>query len=263
MITSRQNPRIKALAGLQQSRIRRETGLSLVEGLRPAREALLHAEARTLVLSEGMDRTPGGKTLAELAKKREIEVLRLTDDCYRKISGLRHPEGAAAVVALRTIDPESLFGKDARLAVAAGLQDPGNAGAIVRAAEAAGASGFILLEGVDVSHPRFLRGAMGSAFRLPCAALSIAGFLAAAREHRIRILAAGVAGDARVYTEADFTPPVALCIGGEGAGLPGEIEEAADERITIPMSGHVESLNAAVAAGIILFQARRQWQTEP
>ncbi|MFH1037380.1 MAG: RNA methyltransferase [PVC group bacterium] len=259
MITSRQNPRIKALAALHQSRTRRETGLSLVEGLRPVKEALLHANVRTLVLSECLQSTPEGEKIEDLARQRKIEVLRVTDDCYRKLSDLRHPEGAAAVIEIQPVAPAFLLAGEPRLVVAAGLQDPGNAGAIARVAEAAGASGFLLLEGVDITHPRFLRAAMGSAFRLPCAAISAADFLAAARETPVRLLAAVAGGEARAYTDIDFTPPVALCIGGEGAGLPEEIVRAAECRMTIPMSGLVESLNAAVAAGIILYQARRQW----
>lgn len=259
MITSRQNSRVKALASLHQSRSRRETGLTLVEGARPVREALLHAEVRTLILSEKLDAAPEGERLRKLARRHDCEVLAVTEECYRKISELRHPEGVAAAIAFREIPLTAVLEGRPRLVVTAGIQDPGNAGAIVRVAEAAGATACLLLGGVDITHPRFLRASMGSAFRLPCAGVELSDFLAAVRKVPVKLLAATTAGDATPYTGADFTPPVAICIGGEGGGLPVEIEQAADCRITIPMSGRVESLNAATAAAIILYQARLTW----
>jgi TrmH family RNA methyltransferase len=255
MISSRRNPRIQGWAELHQGRRRKETGLSLAEGVRVSREALLDAETETLVLSERLAGTEAGKELEELARKRKVEIVLVAEACYDRISRLESPEGAAAVVKIRGWTLTELLTPDCRLVVAAGLQDPGNAGAIVRAAEAAGATGCVFLDGIDPGHPRLLRGAMGSAFRLPCAAGKTADFLKAARQVPVRILATGFDSTALSYREADFTPPCAICIGGEGAGLPGEIIRRADRLITIPMAGKVESLNAAVAAGIILYGA--------
>jgi RNA methyltransferase, TrmH family len=252
-LLSRRNPRIQGLAALHQGRKRRATGLSLAEGVRVAREALLYAGTETLVLSEKLAGTPAGDELQGLARKRGVEILRISEACYDRISRLESPEGAAAVVKIRELALRELLAPDCRLVAAAGLQDPGNAGAIVRAAEAAGATGCVFLDGIDPGHPRLLRGAAGSAFRLPCAAGKTADFLEAARKVPVRILAAIMAGDALPYREADFTPPVAVCIGGEGGGLPEEIVRGADRLIAIPMAGKAQSLNAAVAAGIILY----------
>lgn len=255
MIISRHNPRIKALAALHQGRRRKETGLSLAEGVRVAREALLYAKAETLAISEKLRGTKAGEELEELARERGVEILPVTELCYNKISRLESPEGAAVVVRIRRIEIADLLTPVCRLVVGAGLQDPGNAGAIARTAEAAGATGCLFLDGIDPGHPRFLRGAMGSAFRLPCADGKTAAFLAAAAKIPVRILAAGADPAAFSYREADFTPPCAICIGGEGTGLPGEIIRGAERLITIPMAGKTESLNAAVAAGIILYGA--------
>jgi len=255
MITSRQNAWVKGLAGLHQGRRRKESGLSLAEGVRVSREALLDAEVETLVLSESLAGTVAGKELEGLARERGVEILLVSESCYEKISRLESPEGAAAVVKIRGSTLPELLTRDCRLVVAAGLQDPGNAGAIVRAAEAAGATGCVFLDGIDSGHPRLLRGAAGSAFRLPCAAGKTADFLQAARKVPVRILAAAITGDTLPYRQADFTPPVAVCIGGEGGGLPEEVVRGADRLIAIPMAGKVESLNAAVAAGIILYSA--------
>jgi TrmH family RNA methyltransferase len=116
-----------------------------------------------------------------------------------------------------------------------------------------------MLGGVDLAHPRFLRATMGSSFRLPCAEAGLSDFLEAVRRFPIKLIASVPDGDAIPYPGADFTPPVAICIGSEGSGLPAEIERISEYRVTIPMSGQVESLNAATAAGIILYQARLAW----
>ncbi len=252
-ISSHRNPRIRGLAALHQGRKRRESGLSLAEGVRLAWEALLYAETETLVLAEQLKGTPAGEELEGLARERGVEILRVSESCYTKISRLENPEGAAAVVKIRGWTPAELLTPDCRLVVAAGLQDPGNAGAIVRTAEAAGASGCVFLEGIDPGHPRLLRGAMGSTFRLPCAGGDIGGFLSRAKEIPVRILAASPGPGGIPYDRADFAPPCAVCIGGEGGGLPEEILRAADRRILIPMAGKAQSLNSAVSAGIILY----------
>lgn len=259
LITSRQNSRVKALAALQQKQARKDTGLTIVEGCRVAREALLYADPRTLVLAEKLIGTEPGDSLRDLARKRSIDILDIDDSCYRKISGLKNPEGAAVVLGNREISLTEILTGDSRLIVAAGIQNPGNAGAIVRVAEAAGASGCLFLEGIDLAHPRFLRAAAGSAFRLPCASTAHSIFLDAARKLPIRILAATNTGDGLPYTEAAYSSPAAICIGSEGGGLAEDIIQAADARIFIPMLKPVESLNAAVAAGIILYQARMDW----
>jgi len=262
MITSRQNSRIKALAALQQRQARKETGLSIVEGCRIVREALLYAKSRTLVISDRLIGTEPGEELRDLAGKRSIEILEMDESCYRKISGLKNPEGAAAVISLGGIPLIEIITEDPRLIITAGIQNPGNAGAIIRTAEAAGASGCIFLDGIDLTHPRLLRAAAGSAFRLPCASTEQSIFLAEAGKYRIRILAAANNGDGIPYTEASYTPPVAICIGGEGKGLSKDIIQAADSRIYIPMLEPIESLNAAVAAGVILYRARQDWITQ-
>ena len=261
MITSRQNSRVKALAALQQRQARKETGLSIVEGCRIVREALLYADPRTVVLSERLIGTEPGDELLDLARKRSAEILEMDESCYRKISGLKNPEGAAAVITRGDIPLSEILTEDSRLIITAGIQNPGNAGAIVRTAEAAGASGCIFLEGVDITHPGFLRAAAGSAFRIPCASADLSVFLAAVRKYPIRILAAASTADGIPYTEASYSPPAAICIGGEGKGLPKDMIQAADTRIFIPMLEPVESLNAAVAAGIILYRARQDWIT--
>ncbi len=263
LITSRQNPRLKALAALHLPKVRRETGLTLAEGARLCREALAGGPVvETLILAETFAGRPAGAELAVAAVAQGCEVLCLTDACYAKLSELPGAEGVAAAVRLAEPELAELVGADCRLVVAAGVQDPGNAGALVRVAEAAGATGCVFLGGADPAHPRFLRGAMGSSFRVPCRRVDEAEFLAAARVAGVRLICAapprGAASEA-AFDRADYAPPTAVVVGAEGAGLSPALLAAAATRVYIPMSGQVESLNVAVSAGIRLYQARRDW----
>jgi TrmH family RNA methyltransferase len=140
--------------------------------------------------------------------------------------------------------------------VAAGLQDPGNLGTLVRSADAFGATGMMLLPGtVSLWNPKALRASSGSAFRLPVVTLSPGDAFATLRAHGVRTIAA-VARDGE--DDADLRGPTALLVGNEGAGLPEEWIAEADARVTIPIAGQVESLNAAIAGSLLLYEAMRQ-----
>jgi RNA methyltransferase, TrmH family len=142
--------------------------------------------------------------------------------------------------------------------VAVGVQDPGNVGALLRTAEAAGASGAYLTGGsADAFSWKALRGSMGSAFRLPHfrvrAAVAVVERL---RQAGLRLVGTD-AGASAPYDRADLRGPVALFVGAEGSGLPADVLDTLDERVSVPMAGAVESLNVAVAAGVLLFEAAR------
>jgi RNA methyltransferase, TrmH family len=143
--------------------------------------------------------------------------------------------------------------------IADGIQDPGNVGAIVRVAEAGGATGIVTTGGsADPFGWKALRGSMGSALRVPIAAAAdAAAAVADARGRGCRILAATPRGGRSPF-DVDLTGATAVLIGGEGPGLPQRLVDAADERITIPMQPPVESLNTAVSAALIVYEARRQ-----
>jgi len=142
--------------------------------------------------------------------------------------------------------------------VAVDVQDPGNLGALVRVAEASGGTGLIAAgSSTDPFGWKALRGSMGSSLRVPVARMSVDDAVAAARRHGCRVIAAAPRGARSMY-DVDLTGPCVLLIGGEGRGLSNAIVDAADERIAVPMQPPVESLNAAVAAGVIVYEARRQ-----
>ncbi len=139
-----------------------------------------------------------------------------------------------------------------------GVQDPGNVGSAIRAADAFGATGVFALD--ETAHPagwKALRGAMGSTFHLPVGSASLTEAVAAARSGGLQVVAT-VAGAGQPADAADFTPPTLLLLGSEGSGLPREIVERADRRVTIPMRARVNSLNVAATAAVLLYEARRQ-----
>jgi len=141
---------------------------------------------------------------------------------------------------------------------AAGVQDPGNLGSMLRSAEAFGASGALLLEGtVSPFNAKVLRAAAGSLFRLPVVAMKASAALAAMRQHQVRLLVTS-SHKGTPLPETDLKGPLCIFIGNEGAGVPRQIADAVDAAVVIPHSRDVESLNAGVAAAILLYEAARQ-----
>jgi RNA methyltransferase, TrmH family len=188
-----------------------------------------------------------------------VEVITVSASVMDAVSPVKTPTGIVALAERPATDTGQLFAGQALVVGAVDVQDPGNLGAIVRVAEAAGATGFVAAGGS--ANPfgwKALRGSMGSALRLPIASeLTPEDAVAAARHHGCRVIAA-VPRHGRSLFEADLSGPITILIGGEGQGLTAAIADGADERITIPMQAPVESLNAAVTAALIVYEARRQ-----
>lgn len=268
LISSRTNPLIKEIASLAQGKGRREVGRTFVEGFKITEEALRWSRPQMLIITTSSRSRAEG--LIKSATQHGILIQEMTDDCFAKFSQLKSPEGIAAVLPLDSIccatrassaisSTDALFTAQAKLAVAAGIQDPSNAGAIARVAEAAGASGMVVVDGADCTNPKFLRAAMGSAFRLPCMNLNEEEFLQKAAAANLRLLASDAGARAIDYKSADYSPPVAICVGAEGQGLSDLFLQKAAHVVQIPMQGHPESLNVAVAAGILLYTANAAW----
>ncbi|MBE6007090.1 MAG: RNA methyltransferase [Sarcina sp.] len=269
-ITSAANPRIRRLVDLRKkARLRRETGLFVIEGTRlctdtPAqfiREA--YATEKWLQEAEGPVR-----------KKFEGTPLTIvTEEVMAKAADTSTPQGILCAARIPSWTREDLFGGENGKKTAAGetagrcplilvledIQDPGNLGTIFRTAEAAGATGILMSRGtVDLFNPKVVRATMSAVFRMPFLISSgIGEELTAMRKAGIRSYAAHLGGK-RPYDALPLTGPVAFLIGNEGNGLSEELTAQADEKIIIPMAGGAESLNAAMAAGILLFEAARQ-----
>jgi TrmH family RNA methyltransferase len=191
----------------------------------------------------------------------KADVIELPTEIFASAVTTESPQGIAALVAPRVFSlDDALRGERPLVVIAAGLQDPGNLGTLIRSAEAFGACGVIMLPGtVSQWNAKAMRASSGSVFRLPVVAASEEELLSRLESLGIRTLA-GVADRGVSAAECDLAGPAALLIGNEGRGLSPELLKRADERITIPCPGPVESLNAAIAGSILLYEASRQRQ---
>jgi TrmH family RNA methyltransferase len=254
-VESRQNARIKELrAGLSRGAKTTHNHIA-VEGLHLVQEAVTSGlNLDTVFLQEG---TEG---LLEQFPVGSAEVLIITREVFASATMTEHPQGVAALVEAPQFTVQAMYqnssGGIPLVVIAAGLQDPGNLGTLIRSAEAFGATGMILLPGTEsLWNAKTLRASSGSAFRLPVVARTADDAFATLRSRGIRIFAA-VARDGD--SEADLRGPSALLVGNEGSGLPDAWIEKADARVTIPLPGAVESLNAAIAGSVLLYDAMRQ-----
>ncbi len=271
-IASKGNIRVREWAALADAKERRTRSLTLAEGATLCAEALDAAAdglltPAALILSDSGAARAAAAPLFAKAGELGLERYSLSDECFAKISSLKNNEGIALTLAFsaRTADLSGLWREDgAHWLVAVGVQDPGNAGALARTALAAGCDGCLFLDGADPAGPKFLRGSMGAAFRLPCLAAGAAEFVeawpaAAAAGVRLLVAASGGGVD---YREARYSGNWGLVVGGE-RGVPEAVRALASETVHIPLRGGVESLNLAVAAGIVLFEANRLFSLRP
>jgi TrmH family RNA methyltransferase len=200
------------------------------------------------------------RELAAALGRAGAEVADVSSPVMDAISPVKSSSAVVALAKRPVFRSEQLYnGAGILVVIVVDVQDPGNLGAIVRVAEAAGASGLIAA-GASASPFgwKALRGSMGSALRLPIVSgVGADEAVAEARRHGCRIVATVPRAGASIF-EADLRGPVAVLVGGEGAGLPEALVDEADDRVTIPMQAPVESLNAAVTAALVLYEARRQ-----
>ncbi len=256
-ITSRQNALVaefRAVAGGERDDLLLLDGPHLVAA---ALDAGLPIR-RVLVA----DNVADGREIASLTARAGAAGAELNEGSASVMDAVSPVRSPSRIVALadRPRRVEQLFvPTPALVVVAADVQDPGNLGAMVRAAEAAGATGVMVAgRSADPFGWKALRGSMGSILRLPVSIVADARAAAAeVRRHGCRLIAAVPRGGRSPY-DLDLRQPTAVLIGGEGGGLPDAVVAAADERLTIPMQAPVESLNAAVTAALILYEAHRQ-----
>lgn len=259
-ITSRRHPLVRRVRAAADG----HAGEVLLEGPHLVAEALAGAcTVRLVVASEEAAQRPEGAGLLARAAAHGVPVQRVTAAVLDAVSPTRTPAGVLALASLALASVDALVGAATPLVtVAVGVQDPGNMGTLMRSSEAAGATGLAALG--TTAHPfgwKALRGSMGSALRLPVLRDPDARpTLRALRGRGLCVVALDARGAIPLY-EADLAVPVALCAGGEGAGLSAEVLAMADVRVRIPMAAPVESLNVGVAASLVLFEARRQRET--
>ncbi len=261
-IAGRHNVRLKDLRQAFRRAELTSEGECAIEGVKLVEEALRHAQKVVAVFFSESARPLAEKLLPQIGER--TETLILPDALFKSIVSSETPQGIAALVKLQSVSSEQLLERSDKspangpLLVVAGLQDPGNLGTIMRSAEAFGAAGIFLTEGtVSPYNTKVLRGSAGSIFRLPFVQLATAKLIPLLKTRKIRLLATS-SHKGTPLAEANWTPPLAIFIGNEGAGLPREILHQMDETLVIPQSEPVESLNAGVAASIVLYEAARR-----
>ena len=247
---------------LHRRRGRERRGLALAEGIRLVEEALATAiTVRGAAVSPALEATIRGKALKAALLGKGVRVEEVSDQELDELTDTEHPQGIVAV-----IEPKQWTLADIRLLpggtilVLDGVQDPGNVGTMLRTAQGLGAAGLVALKGTaDLTNPKVIRGGMGASFRLPAVPATPEEVVAWARLQRGQIWVADTKGESpgRLPQRTPQRPPVLLVVGNEGAGVGPVMDAAADRRIGISLAPGAESLNVAVAAGILLHEVTR------
>jgi len=257
-LTSLDNPLVKSIRRLQQRPAPRADGRTVIEGLKLANEALASGiEITQALVSVELGRRPAGRALLQRLEAAGIACASVDERVLKRCSSLDSPEG---VILVARIPPRGLDQLTGDLVVlAAEVQDPGNLGAIARVAEATGVSTLVVTEGTaHPYHPRALRGSMGSLLRLPVVDGGHPESAAAHLKANGFALAACVPHGGVDLREAPWTGRLAIALGREGSGLSEKLLKVSDLRLSVPMKGQVESLNVAVVAALVLYEAARQ-----
>ncbi|MGO9317142.1 MAG: TrmH family RNA methyltransferase [Terracidiphilus sp.] len=265
VVESKQNSRLKELRRALAQPGRDSRSLTGIEGPNLLEEALRAGlRVETVFVAQGTEHLLEGLSLPA-----ETEVLLLPRELLESALATETPQPVAALVeppewnwadvlSVRAKAAPLLANAKPLIVVLAGLQDPGNLGTILRSAEAFGASGVLSLPGtVSEWNPKAVRASAGSVFRMPLLAVNEKDCFVRLRKAGVKIWSTAVSG-AEAADRIDLTGAVALVIGNEGNGVPEELAAQADGALTIPCPGPVESLNAAVAASVLLYEASRQ-----
>jgi len=256
-VAGRHNQKLKELRQAFHRAELTPQGECAVEGVKLLEEALRSGQHLESVFFSESARPLAEKLLPQINSR--TETLVLPNALFNSIVPSDAPQGVAALLKLGSFSATQLLDRSSQgpFVVAAGLQDPGNLGTILRSADAFGAAGVFLTEGtVSVYNSKVLRGSAGSIFRLPFLRISSAELIPILRAQRVRLLATS-SHEGTPLPEISWTLPLAIFIGNEGAGLPRELTRAMDETLVIPQASQVESLNAGVAASIVLYEAAR------
>lgn len=259
MITSTQNPKVKYVRALQsQGRFRREENVCVVEGVRLVEEAIeADWDANFIFFEEGLNQR--GEALVAVYSDRGAQLLQVSHQVMLAVSDTKTPQGLLAVLPIKELPVPDLVDF---IFIPDGIRDPGNMGTMLRTALAAGVDAvFIPPETVDVYAPKVVRAGMGAHFHLPIRNLDWQEIDHRLISSKLKVYLAD-ASAGKQYTQAEFKYPCALIIGGEVGGAGEQAQAMADEQVHISMPGDAESLNAAVAAGVLLFEVVRQRSTD-
>ena len=256
-VSSRQNARVKELRRLFSDATPNQQGEIAIEGMHLLEEAIRSGLRLSSVFFSESARERAHKLLPQLPAR--TEALLLPDEVFASAVPSESPQGVAALLQVKSFTLDEVFAPPpALLVVTAGVQDPGNLGTIARSAEAFGVTGLLLGERtVSPWNWKAVRASAGSLFRVPMVKVELAKALDEVKSRGVLVLATSSHKGTSI-ADADLRGPMAFVIGSEGAGLPKEILARADEVVCIPQSTRVESLNAGIAASIVLYEAARQ-----
>jgi TrmH family RNA methyltransferase len=260
LITSLHNPRIRRLAALRERRERTQTGRTLVEGYDELALALdSGAQPVDLIFCPALFGRPDQAALLERAERAGASVVEVDERVFRKVAYREHPDGwlASFLLPVRRLE-ELRLGPAPLLLVAEAVEKPGNLGAMLRTADAAGVGAVVACNPrTDWGNPNVVRASKGALFAVQAAAAGTSDVLSWLRAQRSRVVVAAP-GAATRYTQANLRGPVAIVVGAEREGVSAAWLDGADEAVAIPMFGRVNSLNVSIAAALLLYEAVRQ-----
>lgn len=260
LITSPHNPRIKQVIALRDRKDRERSGLMRVEGYEELSLALESGvRPQTLFFCPALWRSPAQAHLLQRLRALGTETIEVSPRVFEKLAYRDHPDGWVATVPLITTALAELrLSARPLLLIAESVEKPGNLGAMLRTADAAGVDAVIAADPLtDWGNPNIVRASKGALFSVPVAAAAGADVLRWLAEHAIAVIAATPQAELR-YTDADLRGPVAIAVGEEKHGLSRRWLDAAAQQVRIPMRGRVNSLNVATAAALLIYEALRQ-----
>ena len=274
MISSTANSRVKRVASLREkSRERTRENVFIVEGIKMFEEAPTDKIKEVYYMEEKLlgqgfdDRFPGLKEKIQACARAGAAIETVTEEVLLKMSDTKSPQGILCVMEQFSYDSEDLVeralakkkeGCSPLFLLLEDIQDPGNLGTMIRTAEGAGADGIFMTSGtVDIYNPKTIRATMGSLYRVPFVRVQdLSDITSLLQKNGITVYAAHLKGE-KYYHETDYSGGSAFLSGNEGNGLKKETADLADCYLKIPMEGKLESLNAAIAAALLMYQSRQ------
>ena len=258
-ITSTKNPRVRAASALRERRARDETGRTLVDGARELDRALTSGAAVETVFVDEAGLTASASAAVARARAARTEIVPVSPAVIARLAYGDRSEGLVAVVAIPDQSLDALdLGPEPLVVVLEAVEKPGNLGAVLRSADAAGADAVIVADPrTDLFNPNAIRASLGTIFTVPVAAGSSSEVRAWLDQHGFTVFAARV-GASEGYTRADLRGAVALVLGSEADGLTEAWTGAGITPISLPMHGVADSLNVSITAAVLLYEARRQ-----